>query len=326
MGKISNTERHGTRFCLVLLFSVLFCGLTLVKATDIQGQTLSLGLYPPLLEVLIKPGKAITQVFNIQNFGDPLLLTTQVLPFTPKDELGNIHLQEEIDVQPPVLDWFSLQNADLSLGDPFLLSSGQNQQIVVKIKVPKGAPEGDYYLSLVFISSPQRGKILGPQSKAKLGANILLTVSESGKPEKSGKIVEFKVPSLVDSFGKIPVSLKVKNTGTAFFKPLGQMTLKAPFGLKTNFPLLPENVLTNSTRLLQASPSSSLATRYRLHATSLVLSGFFLGPYKLLTSFSLDENGPIILGQTSFFAFPFKLTLAFLLMIAFLFLFRKKAC
>lgn len=325
---INNTEkpreRHGNRFRAILLLSVLFCGLTLVKAPNTQGETLSLGIYPPLLEVMIKPGKTITQVFNLTNFGDPIVLTTQILPFTPKDELGNIYLQPETEIQSPVINWFSLLNSDLSLGDPFLLESGQNQQIVLKLKVPQDAREDDYYLSLVFISSTTREKILGTQSKVKLAANILLTVSQSGKIKKSAKIVDLKVPKIVDSFDKIPISLRLKNTGPTFFKPHGQITLKGLFNLKSKFPLLPENVLANSTRILRASSSALPTTDYRL-PTTLALSGFFLGPYKVLAEIVSLDDFPVSLKQeVSFLALPFKLTFALFLMALFLILIKER--
>lgn len=319
MIKITNIEKQAIRFCVILLLFCVFPWLSRARA-----QTLSLGLYPPLLEVMIKPGKTITQVFDISNFGEPMILTANILPFTPKDELGNVHLQEEITPVPPHLAWFSLANADLSLDDPFLLNPNQNQQVVLKIKVPKNADEGDYYLSLVFTSNITKGQETSTQSKAKIAAHILLTVSTTGLPEKSGKIIEFKVPKIVDSFDKIPITLKVKNTGSAFFKPQGQITLQAPFGLKTDFPIWAENVLADSTRLLHASSSASLASNLEPRASSLLLSGFFLGSYKISAKFSLDQTNVFLSQEEKFFAFPFKLILAFFIMITFLILIKKK--
>lgn len=319
--KSYNLKLKTFTLCAVVLHFALY---TLHFAPSVFGQTLSLGLYPPLLEVMIKPGKTITQAFRITNNGDPLILTTHVLPFTPRDELGNIHLQEEVTPPPPQRSWFSLSNADIGLDDSFFLDSGKDKQVVLKIKIPDTAPEGDYYFSLVFTSLPKISRLLGTEAKVKMAANILLTVSKTGQPEKSGQIIELKVPKIVDSFDKIPVTLKVKNTGSAFFKPQGEITLQGPLNLKAKFPILAENVLAGSTRLLRASPSAFLTSSLEPRASSLLLSGFFLGPYKILTSFSLYQNTTFLHQEASFWAFPFKLTLAFFVLVAFLFLIRKK--
>ena len=74
-----------------------------------------LSISPPLLELFIKPGKAIMIAYRLENLGDPTFLNLKILPFEAKDNLGNIRIKPEFE--GPVR--FSLDNADLTLDQPF---------------------------------------------------------------------------------------------------------------------------------------------------------------------------------------------------------------
>ncbi len=96
-------------FSLVsFLFIINFC----LLAAPTQAQTISLDLYPPLLEVTLQPGKSITQVYKITNNSEQdFIMNSQIVPFEPADELGNVQLN--FNNQSPAREWFSFQNADL---------------------------------------------------------------------------------------------------------------------------------------------------------------------------------------------------------------------
>src|SRR3989338_5961428 len=97
------------------------------------AQQVSLSLSPPLLELFIKPGKAIMVAYKLDNLGDPTFLNLKVLPFEAKDNLGNIRIKPEFE--GPVR--FSLDNADLQLEQPFFLKAGGSQQILLRIRIPE---------------------------------------------------------------------------------------------------------------------------------------------------------------------------------------------
>ncbi len=83
------------RSSLILKLSLLLTLTTcyLLLAIPSFAQSLSLSISPPLLEVVIKPGKSILVAYNIQNSGDPVVLTPKVVSFEPADERGNIRLK-----------------------------------------------------------------------------------------------------------------------------------------------------------------------------------------------------------------------------------------
>jgi hypothetical protein len=262
---------------------------------------------------MIQPGKTVTQSFSIANNGSSdLVLKALVVPFKAKGELGKISLEEE----SPTTNWFSLQNADIALGEKFSLPAGKTQQIVLKIKVPQHAKENDYYLTLLFETIPDQflGES-GSKTQAKIGSNILLTVSETGEPPKKAEIEEFKILDsltvwglqFIDSFDQPEFLVRVKNTGRTYFKPIGKISLTTWFGQRYVLNLLPENVLANSIRQIKC-----LTSKETTPSACRLSPGFLVGPQKAQLVFGLDKESEDYRANFLFYAIPFKLILGLL--------------
>ncbi|MGB9707455.1 MAG: hypothetical protein ACPL1D_01750 [Microgenomates group bacterium] len=300
-----------------------------VLISPVFAQSISLSISPPLIEVVIKPQKSIMVAYNLQNNGDPVIAQVKVVSFEPKDNFGNIKLKDELE--GPIR--FSLDNADLQLNQPFFLKTKDKQQLLLRIRAPEGAPEGDYYYTLLVETQPPPG-FEGKTSnrvKATIGSNILITVTNSGKIEVKSKIVLFDVlprfkfnlgswlVKLFDSNDKIPVVLIAQNQGKNLIKPEGEIILRGNFGETAKYQILPQNILSQSQRLLTATPSAEIICpekgtqpKYCRQPITLLLSGFFLGKYNLSTEIYFGENTPKIFSHTAFIALPFKLIFAFL--------------
>ncbi len=296
---------------LFVIFVYLYICL-FVYSGVVSAQQLSLSITPPLLQLVIKPGKSIMVAYNIENFGDPVILTSKLVNFEPKDDLGNIKLKD--DLNGPIR--FSLDNADLQLGRPFFLKTGASQQLLLRIRVPDGSPEGDYYYTLLAESTPPNGLegVGSARAKASIGSNILITVTNSGIIEVKPKVVLFKtLGNVYDSFDKIPMVFVIGNQGKNMIQPEGQITLKGDLGEELNYDIVPKNILAQSERMIEATPSAD--TAFSGKPVSLVLSGFFIGLYHLSTSVTFGENSPTVFASTSFFVFPFKLLAGIVIVI-----------
>lgn len=327
---------------------LILCFLFLILNSSALAQQVSLSISPPLLEAVIKPGKSILIAYNVGNFGDPSVLRTRVVSFYPKDQSGNIDIREELE--GPVR--FSLDNADLQLEQPFLLKSKESKQVLLRIRVPEGATEGDYYYTLLAETDPipfQEGASAS-RAQARIGSNILITVSSSGRVDIKGKISVFDTLSrfkfrffgkdfrIFDSADKVPVVLVVENSGGNVIKPDGEIVMKGPYGGKATYAILPQNILALSQRQVSATPSAEIncdledigkiVPYYCRRPSSLVLSGFFLGNYRLSASISFGEGAQSVFAETSFTALPLKLGLglvAVLIVVTFLLKkFKKK--
>jgi len=309
-----------------LAFGLLGAVLWLAAAT-VYGQSLSLSLTPPLLEITIQPGRSITQVYKISNQGETdLALTSQIVPFQPADEFGHI-LPVGTTSKFKIQNWFSFQNTNLDLGQKFLLPAGQKQEIVLKLKIPENTPEGDYYAALFFATLPEvfLGGQSATQAQAKIGSNLLITVSRDGQPLKKAKITEFRLQKclfrlplpvgkekkwcLIDSFDQPEFLLRLQNTGRAFFKPMGRLTVTGWLSQKYLLELLPENVLVDSLRQIRCQFDNQPGS-CRLN------SRFLLGPYQAKVEFGPDRVSVDYTATTSFLALPFKLSLGLIVIIA----------
>ncbi len=316
---ISNIKNVFAFLFVVLIFN--FCFLHYSYA-----QQVSLSISPPLLEIFIKPGKSIMVAYNLKNYGDPTFINLKILPFEAKDELGNIRIKQEFEGSVR----FDLDNSELKLNQPFFLKTNDTQQILLRIRIPENITDGDFYYSLLAETSPPTASegIGSTRTKATIGSNILITISNSGDIDIKPKIVLFstqgrfslnKEVKIFDSLDKIPIILTIVNKGKNMIRPEGQINLKGNFGETAKYDIISKNILAESERLMEATPSARID-----NDNTLVLSGFFIGKYNLSTQIKFGENSPTIFGSTIFYAFPFKITGAILLaLISVIFIYRR---
>ncbi|MDO9027650.1 MAG: hypothetical protein Q7U68_02160 [Candidatus Roizmanbacteria bacterium] len=310
--RLHGNDKFIYNFFLLFIYFFIFL---FVYSKNVNAQQVSLSISPPLLELFIKPGKSIMVAYKLGNLGDPAFINLKVLPFEAKDNLGNIRIKPEFE--GPVR--FNLDNSDLQLEQPFFLKTNGSQQILLRIRIPENITDGDFYYSLLAETAPPTASegIGSARAKATIGSNILVTISNSGNIDIKPRVVLFDILSklkfnllgeaikIFDSADKIPLVFIVENKGKNMIKPEGQITLKGNFGETAKYDIISKNILAESQRLLEATPSAQIDSF--LFPTSLILSGFFIGKYNLSTQVSFGENSPTIFGSTSFFAFPFKI-------------------
>lgn len=309
---------------LTLFIIIIIYYLFIIHLNKVQAQQISLSISPPLLEMIIKPGKSVVVAYTLKNFSDPVIINTKVLPIKPIDNLGHIEVLNELE--GPVR--FSLDNSEINLDQPFFLKSGQSQQLLLRIRIPEEAPEGDYYYSFFSQTQapPTKEGETSSRMRASIGANILITISNSEQVEVKGRIGLFDLLSrfklkifnniinIVESSDKIPIVLKVENQGKNLIKPHGLIELRGNFGEKADYEILPNNILANSQRLLVATgsaevncPTKGKKPIYCQQPVTLILSGFFIGRYRLSTTINFGEGTPHLFASTSFIAIPIKL-------------------
>lgn len=290
------------KFRKVLLLIVFVNFTFYILHSSALAQTYSLAIWPPLLEVMIKPGKSITQPYKLTNNGDDQTLIARVLPFEPSDSEGNINLLQLPSLLNPLS--FSLEGTGTSLGKPFLIKSGETKDLYLKINVPPKAPEKDYFISLVFETTPEgRIGVSETQAAAKIASNLLITTSLTGVPLKKGRLAEFSCPKIVDSFDMVPFTLKIENLGQSFFKPFGKITIEGLFNQRGEVKILEKNVLPQFTRDLQVLPWKEK---------------FILGPFRAKVEFTVDppgSGGDTISQEITFLALPYKGVLALIIIV-----------
>lgn len=308
-----------------LLF-ILLAGVMLCFPSTSHAQSLSLSIQPPLIETAIKPGKSVLVGFTVSNLGDPAIISTHVSTFQPDGVDGRIKLTDTQDT--PIR--FNLENSNIQLEKPFLLKGKKGQQLLLKMRVPEGTPEGDYYFTFYAQNVLGRGIEGQPSARAqaRIGANILMTVTSTGDVDVEGSIGKLSIEPrynlrlfgrvfpIVESSDSIPVSLILQNTGTNLIKPQGTLELEGSFGQKATFPLVAQNILKKSSRLIQASQSANVSrTSDDQRDTSLSLKGFFVGRYTIRAVVNFGDNTANDTATFVFYALPYKLIIAFVCVV-----------
>lgn len=292
----------------IILFTFTVCILLLPTSLHAQDQQrTSISISPPLSEIVIQPGKSVTQAFNITNEGSvDLEVTPTVVPFAPHPETGEPILLLNTARFP----FATLQNLDKALDKPFLLKAKQSDQLVLRIAIPEKEKEKDYYVTLLLQTRPSGLTQLnetGSISQAYLGVHLLVSVSSSGEDRGNLAIHRFESAKFLDTFSTISPKLFVKNNGTTFTKAHGEIKIISLTGeIVKLFPILPENVLSGGVRELHTSLPDPEDTKSAIPAPFTYKPLFLLGPYTI-TARVFAENQTAEEVTIQIFAFPFSL-------------------
>ncbi|MCW1949373.1 MAG: hypothetical protein KIH89_002920 [Candidatus Shapirobacteria bacterium] len=207
----------------------------------------NLSLTPSQIEFVLKPGVSLTQAYQVTNESDqPVTLNTQVLPFLPSGDNGSVTYNNLIS--NPNIN-FSFNNADLKLGQPFVLQPQETRQIVLKITTSSQTSLADYYATIFIYQSPDKsanGTTIS-QTSGQIGSHILLSVSNTENPKAEGLIQKFSLtPKIKDVFfTPIKFSGQIKNNSNYFFKTAGKITISKSEKVVKELNLDSQNILAN---------------------------------------------------------------------------------
>lgn len=293
-------------FVYLIIYSFGYSG-------TVQAQQVSLSLDPPIVQAKIKPGKSIIVAYTVHNLGDPINLQFLIRPFTPQGQLGNLSVFPQLE--GPVQ--FNLENADIQMEKPFFFPSKDKKQAVLRIKIPPGIPDGDYYYILLAETVPAIS--LGGQStgvaSASIGSPLLLSITDSGVTEIKATVAEFsfipdyvltvgnKTVRIVDSAKQLPLVCSVRNMGKSLIQPQGSITDKVESVTK-KYSIISQNVLSNSQRLLKVLSSEESSS---LVGSTVLLSPHTVGTHRVTLELSYGENSPIQYKSLEFLSLPVRL-------------------
>jgi hypothetical protein len=309
-----------------LLFVVCYL---LFAAQSANAAGVSLGIYPPILQVETLPPAKAEAPLTIINFNDSdVSLKISLKPFFPAEsedgQIDYFNNQDFFKDDPLLFQRVKIFDGNQPI-DKLVLAPKQKKDLTVKIEIPDNETLSDYYFSIIFASDS------GPEQDANqsaavggIAANVLLSVGS--KDLAKGNIEEYSVPFLVDS-GPVPFTVKIKNKGSHFFAPKGEIIIKNLFGQPVGrVNLLPVNILAQSKRFLPdtlqiPTATGSAVAKYQSlytkfpHPIAFWYEKFLLGPYSANLTIALSENGPLFKRTVYFLAFPVKLLLGIIIVI-----------
>lgn len=286
-----NDLRLKIPYLFICLLGYLFIAQTTI------ASSLSLSLDPSLIEINALPPSTITSALSIQNKSDNLAqLQILLKPFRARLENGEL---EYLNSQDP----FVSQNVRILDGEVpiegITLGPGQQKDLTLTINIPQDTSVSDYYFSIIFISQSTSSPT-STTSSNQLGivSNVLLSV---GAKETSDAVVEEFSTGLFYESGPVPFTVRIKNKGTHFIKPKGEILIKNMFGQSIEkLDLANLNILSDSIRAV----SNDLNTDFK-SPKALWKESFLLGFYTATLNISFS-NDLSFTRSINFFAFPFQ--------------------
>ncbi len=307
--KIRNPKSEIRNNIIIIIFIIVITVIISVRVA--RAQSLSLSIHPPILEVMIKPDKSITQLYKLINTGESVIITPKLF------ELGYSGIKENADFIRE--KWISIISNDIDFDKPFLLGSGKEADFLLKISPSASVNEQDYYRALVFSTSPNLpSDTTVSLFSQNLATPVLISVTSTGVLNKAAQIIKFELPNILDSFDPLVANIDIKNTGKTYFRPAGNLTLTGPVGRGT-YDLIPSALLSEETKQLL----TELQPPVQGNSKTLYLPGFFIGKYQLELNFSLDESSTRVKEVKTFYALPWKVGLV-IIILTFIFLNIRK--
>lgn len=268
---------------LIIFSFILFvyiCYPNLIKA-----QNIDLSISPPLVEVMIQPGKEVKHSFTITNNGSPSAITPKLFYFDPQGDTGRVEITNR-----PAPDWIIFNSS------PFALDTASTKSVELTFSPPSDASETDHLLSLVFETTETADITDRNVSayKTQIASNILITISKDGLPKKSASIVSFWAPKIIDStFGSIEYKLLLENNGNFIWKPEGKIIINQ----KNQLQLAPQNIASGHKRAINCLQAEEVVVCKQEKP--------FIGINRAVLSFSPQGNQTVYNAQTTTLAFPF---------------------
>jgi len=285
-------------FLIVFLtFDFLFLNLDKAAAAD-----LSLGIYPPIIQIQIEPPANIDTPITIENHGQvSVALEILFKPFgSSKEENGEIVYL--IGKKPLIFENIKISEDEEAI-EKVVIPPKQSKTLELHIDIPRDEPLSDYYFSVLFVSENKLDERLNQlKIQGGIATNVLLSIKGippliGAKPTSIAKIVEFSSPSFLEK-GPVPFTVRLKNQSNHFITPQGTISIK--------------NILGKTIGQVKLSPVNILADTIRSQET-LWQETFLFGPYTATLNINPSDKGPTLIKTVHFFVFPFR---AFIILIA----------
>ena len=345
--QIKNTKSfsHLSSFISHLLIGLLvylFIGLFVVFPKKSFGEGLSLGIFPPIIQIqAIPPANIKSTITLINNSDTPANLNILIKPFTAaKSEDGKISYlptDKPFGDDPLILNKVQILQNNRPVKN-VSIAPGQKINLDLRINIPKNEPFSDYYFSIIFISKDNHTDQINNNhttNLAGIATNVLLSIGPKQPQKPQAVIKEFSVPLFLET-GPVPFTLRVENTGKHYIVPKGQILITNMYGQTVGkVELLPVNILANTTRAIPSADFSSLASNpsstLNSHLSSLNSKPvalwpekILLGPYKASLTLALSDQGPIFHRTIYFLAIPTQAIISFLLVVLIMILIRNR--
>lgn len=306
---------------LYTLYSILY---TFAPSAHAQSTTLSVS--PPVVEILLAPGKKLTQTFTLQTTGENVEVTPELHLATPSDDQGHMTIDPSpitrqslgdggltITSSPPLNSPFSIQNSLFTLT---LTLEAVNTDVAQ-----------DVYLALVFKTNPADSIPYSQSSipfTPSISSLILVTINPEGATPVDLRVKDFTLPKVHDSWLPLTIEPVLNNNSPVMIRPHGLYEIISPSG-KTllSLPLYPNLILGNYSRRILGSHTRCEGSPHTgcvdpASPLSFTPAWHNLGPHRLRLTITTEGGTQIAQVEKTIWILPLRLTLICLVVLVLL--------
>lgn len=198
-----------------IIFLVFVCAFLLTLPLKSSALTVS----PPKFEFSADPGEVLNGKIGLLNNSDqPMTLYASFERVESKGSYGEPIFTREVT---GLASWIEVEPQQITL------EPGASQEAQFTIKVPENAPPGGHYAAIFWGTKPPDKKT-GISVGSRIAVLVLLNVS--GDVVESGEVTEFRANKRVFSSLPIGFSYSLRNSGTVYLKPSGELAVFNIFG------------------------------------------------------------------------------------------------
>lgn len=293
-------------------------------ATSSHAQQFQLGINPPLIRAIVKPGKSFTQTYIVRNESNlNQTVIARIIPFDKATLDGNPLLNPAATA--PWISQFLLANSDIALGEPFEIKASSQRQLVLHFQVPPETTFGDHYATLLISTYNQELPIdrQGSSVTASIASNLLITINNQVAPNTLVRVTNlipennllFRSGNLyvLDNLTPTHFSAVIQNDGNFTTESIGSFKIfDSQDRLIFTDSILPQYVIARSTRKLLSSSDSDFI--FQPSATTI-------GHHTVQLAIQNDSTNS--LGEIEVFYLPVKSLSAIFILILFVTIITK---
>lgn len=206
--------------------STLLVLLLIVATLPVNAQapeSITLAVSPQILDTTANPGESQSSTFRLTNVSDEAVdIIATPKNFTPRGEEGAVDLTED-DTTYSLASWMSVAPETVTI------PAKQTQDFDIVFNVPEDAEPGSHFGSIVFRTIPPEQEDNTALVSQEIAPVILMKIA--GDVTETAEIESFtSEKSFWSNETSIVFTSRIKNTGTAHFKPTGQIVIKNMFG------------------------------------------------------------------------------------------------
>lgn len=268
----------------------------------------ALTISPPLMEFDARPGDSLVDVMKLYNETDEqVTLTASVQNFKAMGESGT---PEFVEGATGLASWIKVDETTVTL------APGERKSVLFTVNVPGDAEPGGHFAGILWGTGGNATE--GASSVglvAKTGTLVLVRVA--GLVQETGRIVEFATDKASYDYLPANFGIRFENTGNVHLKPAGTLEVKNMWGNKVASMNVNEelaNVLPDSIRKFEAKWQKSEvpagASEWQMERQN-----FAWGKFTATVVMNYGIGGQTVTAQTSFWVFPWRVTLFYVVLI-----------